>query len=138
MQEYMVGPYLVLLGLFGMIMLYLIANHNEILIPGLTGGFAVIILGQYFGLTNARSHFVEIGFSETHFYLQSAYDSAFNQNLKLYPLIYSNAVLDNGVIFLNYIDHTIRLRANDWPDWQEIYYLLRNPGNTDSTSFTYP
>ena len=138
-QEYMLGSYAVFLGLYGMIIIYMLARHTEILIPGLVGGFATIILANYFGLTNARSHFVEIGFSESHFYLKSAYDAAFNQNLKLYPIAYSNVVVDKELIFLNYIDHTIRLRTADWPEWQEVYFLLRNAGTGESNiSFTYP
>src|SRR5438045_9183872 len=103
-QEYMLGSYAIFLGLYGMAIIYMVARHSEILIPGLIGGFATIILANYFGLTNARSHFVEIGFSESHFYLRSAYDAAFNQNLNLYHIEYSNVVVDIELIFLNYIE----------------------------------
>ena len=121
MQEHLLGPYAFFMGLLGILIIYLLAQGRSILIPGVAGIFCIVILGQFFGAMRSRNKFLEIGFLEDSFYLRSAYDVIFDKNLRLYPLAYANPVEQNGVITLNYIDHPVHLRRDEWESWDEIW-----------------
>jgi len=129
LQEYALQPLLILLAIYCSMIIYLMAWHIPLLWYGIIGGIVLALLSNFFGKINARSSFLEIGFAEDHFYLRSAYDIAYKQNLKYYPLAYANATMERDTIFINYIDHTIRLRRDDWDQWHEIWLRLNEVRN---------
>ena len=132
LQEYALQPLLILLALYCCMVIYIMAWHLQLLWYGIIGGIILALLSNFFGTVNARASYLEIGFDEHHFYLRSAYDIAYKQNLKFYPLAYANATIERDTIYLNYIDHTIRLRRDDWAQWHEIWARLNQfPVNSE-------
>ena len=121
LQEYALTPLLILLGMFGAMIIYLMANHIPIFWYGIIGGIVLAFLSNFFGQVNARSSYLEVGFSEEFFYLRSAYDIAYQQNLKYYPINYANATIEKNVILINYIEQTVKIRQEDWQNWHEIW-----------------
>jgi len=121
LQEYALKPLLILLGLFGAMIIYLMANHIQLFWYGVIGVVMLALLSNFFGNINARSHYLEMGFSDQHFYLRSAYDIAYNQNLKYYPISYANATLERNAIVINYIEQTVKIRQEDWEKFYEIW-----------------
>lgn len=136
LQEYMVRPILILFLLYSGMLLFLLAERSPILIPGIMGLFVVTIFGNIFGTSLAKGHFLEIGFSDNFFYLRSAFDIARNKNLKFYPLVYASAQRQGNIIHLNYIDQTIKLKAEDWEKWDEIWLSLNNINYGQRSSHT--
>jgi hypothetical protein len=126
MQEYYSRPYLFLISVFGIMLLFLLSQHDAVLVPGVIGAFTVVILGNYLGQIYAKGHYLEIGFVGDYFYMRSAYDIAFRTDNKLYPLSYAHPTRSGGDIFLNYIEHSVKLRPEDWKDWNEIWYVLHH------------
>jgi hypothetical protein len=124
LQEYALTPLLIFLAAYGGMIIYLMANHIPLLWYGVIGGIIMALLSNFFGNVNARANYLEIGFSEEHFYLRSAYDIAYKQNLKFYPLAYANATMEKNIIYINYIEQTIKLRQEDWRDFYEIWQKL--------------
>jgi len=124
LQEYALQPTLILLGLYCGMIIYVMAWHLPLLWYGIIGGIVLALLSNFFGQVNARSSYLEIGFDGDYFYMRSAYDIAYKQNLKFYPLAYANATIERDTIYLNYIDHVIRLRREEWPQWHEIWQEL--------------
>jgi hypothetical protein len=124
LQEYALAPLLILLALYGGMLVYLLATHVHLLWYGIIGGIILALLSNFFGKVNARSHFLEIGFSEEHFYLRSAYDIAYKQNLKYYPIAYANATMERNIIYINYIEQTVKLRQEEWRDFYAIWQHL--------------
>ena len=124
LQEYALQPLLILLVMYCGMIVYLMAHQVQLLWYGIIGGIIMALLSNFFGQVNAKSSYLEIGFSDDHFYLRSAYDIAYRQNLKYYPTAYANATMENNIIYLNYIDQTIKLRREDWLNWYEIWSRL--------------
>lgn len=124
LQEYALTPLLILLAMYGGMIIYVLAQHAQLLWYGIIGGIVMAALSNFFGRINARSAFLEIGFSEEHFYLRSAYDIAYKQNLKFYPIAYANATMERNVIFINYIEQTVKIRQEDWRDFYGIWASL--------------
>jgi hypothetical protein len=134
LQEYALTPLLVLLGLFGAMIIYLLANHVQLLWYGTIGGICLALLSNFFGKINARASYLEIGFSEEFFYLKSAYDIAYNQNLKYYPLAYANATMERNTIYINYIEQTVKIRREDWEKWHEIWAVFNGQLSVSNVS----
>ena len=40
------------------------------------------------------------------------------------PADIANATMENNIIYLNYIDQTIKLRRDEWLNWYEIWSRL--------------
>jgi hypothetical protein len=126
LQEYALGPLLIFLAVYGGMIVYLMANHIPLFWYGIAGGIILALLSNFFGKVNARASYLEIGFSEEHFYLRSAYDIAYKQNLKYYPIVYANATMEKNIIYINYIEQTVKLRQEDWRDFYEIWQRLNS------------
>ena len=117
-------PFLVLFMIYAGMLIFLIAGHDSILLPGSLGLFAVLMLGNLLGNSFARSHYLEIGFHKGYFYMRSAYDIAYQKNLRFYPLPYANASKDASVIYVNYIDQIVKLPAEDWENWEDLWQVF--------------
>lgn len=124
LQEYMMRPYLILFLIFAGMLVFLLADHQPVLIPGVIGIFVVIIGGNILGTANAKGNYLEIGFEDGYFYMQSAYDLAFKKNLRFYPISYSNATRDGTTIYVNYIDQVVKIRHDDWNEWPELWAVF--------------
>ena len=118
----MVRPYLLLTGIFGIIILVMISRNQSILWVGLVGSFAIIFIGNMLGQLYAKNAFLEIGFSEEYFYMRSAYDIAYQKDLRLYPILYANATRYGDTIMLNYIEQNVKIRRGEWQQWDELWY----------------
>ncbi len=139
MQEYMVRPYLMLTAILGIILLVLLGQHKPVLWPGVIGSFVIIFLGNMLGQLYAKNAFLEIGFSEEHFYMRSAYDIANRKDLRLYPIMYANATRQGDTIMINYIEQNVKLRRHEWQQWHELWFNfteIRTPAPPDSDSNT--
>jgi hypothetical protein len=130
LQEYMLRPTLILFIVFAGILLLLLSRHEPVMIPGLSGLFIVLIIGNVLGDSFARSDFLEIGFENHFFYMRSAYDIVNKKNLKFYPLVYANPVISADGMSLNYIDHTIKLHKADWEKFDELWAAFNGYGIT--------
>lgn len=137
LQEYYSRPYLFFISIFGIMLLFLISRHEPILFPGVIGAFLVVILGTYLGQIYAKGRYVEIGFMGEYFYMRSAYDIAYGLDNKLYPLSFAHPTRSGGDILLNYIEHSVKLRPEDWAGWHDIWYYLHNPPQPPASAI-YP
>ena len=124
LQEYMMRPYLILFLIFAGMIITLLAEHEPVLLPGIIGIFAIIIVGNILGTSLAKSQYLEIGFQEGYFYMRSAYDIGMRKNLRFYPLSYANATRDGSTIYVNYIDQVVKIRHDDWSQWPELWAMF--------------
>ena len=124
LQDFMARPLLICFAIFAAMLLFLMARHDAVLLPGIIGVFAVVVLGNFLGTTNAKSQFLEIGFADGYFYLQSAYDIAFKKDLKMYPITYANAIRKGDTLHINYIDQNIKLNREQWENWYDICVIM--------------
>lgn len=113
---------MLLTAIFGIIILVLLSRNQSILWVGLIGSFAIIFIGNMLGQLYAKNAFLEIGFSEEHFYMRSAYDIAYQKDLKLYPIMYANATRQGDTIMLNYIEQNVKIRRGEWQQYDELWY----------------
>lgn len=123
-QEYVARPTLIFFALFGVVLLYLLARHQSIVLPGIIGALLVVVLGNYFGYASAKSSYMEIGFVDEYFFMKSAYDVAYDKNLKFYPRSYANPTREGSTIYVNYIDHVVRLKADEWENWNGLWQMF--------------
>jgi hypothetical protein len=124
LQHYKLRPFALLFVIFAMMLVYMISRHLPILLFGVLGSFFVVVAGNFLGDVIAKAQFMEIGFQDDFFYMRSAYDIAHQKNLKFYPLSYANVTREGDSIMLNYIDRTVRLRRDEWPDIQGLWEKL--------------
>jgi hypothetical protein len=128
MQEYASKPFITGIGVLSVILFILLAKHRSLLWPGVIGIFAVTIFSNFFGILKAKAHFLEIGFKDQFFYMASAYDIAFKKEVHFYPLAFANASREGqNVLYINYQGQIVRLRAENWPALEEIWFQLNNP-----------
>lgn len=109
------------------ILFVLLARHYSLLWPGIIGIFAVTIFANFIGLLKTKANFVEIGFKDEFFYMVSVYDIAFKKEVHYYPLNFAAPSREGANIYINYQGQIVRLKHEDWQDWEEIWYRINNP-----------
>ena len=126
LQDYSMQPYTVLLCLYAAILYVIIARHAPILWPGIGGAFAVTLLANLLGLLNSRRHYLEAGLTPGYFYIGTGYDLIFKKEIPYYPFEFSNAQFQGADIYINYKGENIKLKREDWPEWELLEYYFRH------------
>jgi hypothetical protein len=124
LSEYAYKSYIFFLSFWIAIMYVLLARHLQILWFGIGGLFATVIMSNIAGAINAKANFVEIGFNGGFFYIASVYDIAFQSEIEYYPLAFANISNEGGSLYVNYKGRMIRLKKEEWTNWQELYFAF--------------
>ena len=131
-QEHAARAYLFFFALWACGLYLFIANHMPVLGYGIIGIISVFLLSNLAGMVQSKMQYVEIGFSGAFFYMVNVYDIAFEKEIQYYPSSFSNAARDGFAMHINYHGQIIRLKREDWPEWEELFaafYFIREENN---------
>ena len=132
-QEHSARAYLLFFALWACGLYLYIANHISVLWYGIIGILGVFLLSNFAGMVQSKMQYVEIGFNGAFFYMVNVYDIAFNNEIKYYPSSFANASKDGLNMYVNYHGQMIRLKREDWQEWDELFaaFYLSGQENTE-------
>ena len=132
LQEYSARAYLFFFTFWAAGLYVIIARHMPVLWYGVGGIFAIFFLSNIGGMVKAKMQYVEIGFRGEFFYMVNIYDIAFKKEISYYPMTFANVSREGLNMFINYHGQIIRLKRDDWSNWNELYSAFFFQSNMES------
>jgi hypothetical protein len=118
------------LWLFIILMFFLMfrmAKKLPLLIEGITGIFAVVILSVFIATVRLKKEIIMIGFEGDQFYIVTGHDHVFGRKSKSFPLAYANPKWEEEKLSVTYFDSILKIDPAQFENANDLIREFFNP-----------
>lgn len=115
--------YLPIFSAFAFLLLAVLLVKRDWMVYMIPIPFVVLLITNYLGQMQMQKTWVEIGFTDTHFYLLNFHDLLKAKEPLYYPLEAANPKkVGREHLQINYAHYTLKIKLSDWESPQDLYY----------------